>query len=112
MYQEKKSNLQYLLQKDKQVSIHIKNLQYLAIEIYKVKHGFSPEIMKGLCFQENENYDLRSDTHLANRIMHTVDFGINTITNFGTKWKLAPDKIKNAWTLSVFKSMIKTVISF
>ena len=38
MYQDKKkSDLQDLLQKDKSVSIHVKNLQYLATEMYKVK---------------------------------------------------------------------------
>ena len=31
--QDKKSNLQDLLQKDKSLSMHIKNLQYLATEI-------------------------------------------------------------------------------
>ena len=38
VYQDKKLNLQDLLQKDKSVSIHLKNLQYLATEIYKVKN--------------------------------------------------------------------------
>ena len=48
MYQDKKSNLQDLLQKDKSVSIHMKNLQYLATETYKVKTGLSPK--RGLHF--------------------------------------------------------------
>ena len=63
MYQDQKLNLQDLLQKDKFVSIHVKNVQYLATEIYKVKNGLSTEIMKEVfIFQENENYDLRSGT--------------------------------------------------
>ena len=110
MYQDKKSNLQDLLQKDKSVSIHMKNLQYLATETYKVKTGLSPEIMKEVCiFQENENYDFKSGTHLTNRNMHAVHFGTLTITNLGPKlWKLAPDEIKNASALSVFKSRTET----
>ena len=43
VYQDKKSNLQDLLQKNNSVSIHMKNLQYLATEIYKVKNSLSPE---------------------------------------------------------------------
>ena len=39
VYQDKKSNLQDLLQKDKSVSIHMKNVQYLATEICKVKNS-------------------------------------------------------------------------
>ena len=110
VYQDKKSNLQDLLQKDNSVSIHMKNLQYLATEIYKVKNCLSPEIMKEVfIFQENENYNLRSGTHLMNRNIHTVHFGTDTITNLGPKiWKLVPDEIKNVSSLLVFKSRIKT----
>ena len=50
VHQDKKSNLQDLLQKDKSVSIHLKNLQYLGTEIYKVKNCLSPEIMKEVLF--------------------------------------------------------------
>ena len=58
-------------------------------------------------FQENENYNLKSGTHLMNRNIHTAHFG--TITNLGPKiWKLVSDKIKNASSLLVFKSRIKT----
>ena len=65
VYQDKKSNLQDLLQKDNSMSIHMKKLQYLAIEICKVKNSLPPEIMKEVfIFQENENYNLRSGTHL------------------------------------------------
>ena len=60
IYQDKKSNLQDLLQKDKSMSIHIKNIQYLATEICKAKNSLSPEIMKAVViFKENENYNLR-----------------------------------------------------
>ena len=44
VYQNK--NLHDLLQKDNYVSIHMKNLQYLATEICKVKKLTLPEMMK------------------------------------------------------------------
>ena len=110
MYQDKKSNLRDLLQNDKSVSIHMKNLQYLATEIYKVKNCISPEIMKEVfILQKNENYNLMSGTHLTNKNIHMAHFGTDTITNLGPKiWKLVPDEIKNASSLLVFKSRIKT----
>ena len=110
MYQYKKSNLQDLLQKDKSTSIHMKNLQYLATVIYKVKNCLSPEITKGvLILQENKNYNLRSGTDLMKRNIHTTHFGTETISNLGSKiWKLVPDKIKNYSSLLVFESRIKT----
>ena len=88
----------------------MKNLQQLAIAIYKVKNGLSPEIVKkDFVFQENENYDLRSGTALANKNLHTEYFGTDTITNLGPKlWKFVPDEIKNSSQLSIFKSRIKT----
>ena len=58
-------------------------------------------------FLENENYNLRSGTHLTNRNIHTVHFGTDTVTNLGPRiWKLVPDEIKNASSLLVFRSRI------
>ena len=64
-------------------------------------------------FQENENYDLRSGTHLPNSNMHTTHFGSDTVTNLLFKlWKLLPDEIKNALPLSVFKSRTGVYLLF
>ena len=46
VYQDKKSSFEILLKRDKFTSIHMKNLQYLATELFKVKNGLSPEIIK------------------------------------------------------------------
>ena len=88
----------------------MKNLHYLATEIYKVKNGFSPEIIeKFFIFQENNNYNLRNGTHLVNRNIHTVHFGTDTTTDLEPKLrKLVTDEIKNTLSLSVFKSRVKT----
>ena len=39
VHQDKKSSFEELLQKDNSVSVHMKNLQYLATEIFKVKNA-------------------------------------------------------------------------
>ena len=55
VYQDKQLSFEELLQKDNSVSVHMKNLQYLATEIFKVKNGRSPIIMNEVFnFQENE----------------------------------------------------------
>ena len=60
-------------------------------------------------FQENESYNLRSGIHLAMRNMHTANSGTDTVSSLGPKlWKLIPDKIKHAPTLSAFKAKIKS----
>ena len=59
-------------------------------------------------FQESERCNLRSGIHLASRNINTAHFGTDTISSLGPKsWKLTPDKIKHASTLSAFKAKIK-----
>ena len=110
VYQDKQSSFAELLQKDNSVSVFMKNLQHLATEILKVKNGLSPIIMnKVFNFQENESYNLKSGIPLASRNMHTAHFGTDTISSLGPKlWKLIPDKIEHAPTLSIFKAKIKS----
>ena len=61
---KKISNFKTLLKHDKSTSIHMKNLQYLATELFKVKNGLSPKIMKEIfVFQESDTYNLRSGNH-------------------------------------------------
>ena len=40
--------VQELLAKDKSISVHQKNLQFLATEIFKSKMGVSPELINGI----------------------------------------------------------------
>ena len=110
VYQDKQSSFEELLQKDNSVFVYMKNLQYSAKEIFKVKNGLSPTIVnKVFNFQENKSYNLRSGIRLASRNAYTPHFGTDTISSLGRKlWKLTIDKIKHAPTLSVFKAKIKS----
>ena len=93
----------------KSFTIHPRNLQYLLIEIYKVKKGFSPTIMNEVFqFFENPAYELRSGVHLPSRNLRTVFFGTESIINLGSKlWNMIPENIKFSESLNVFKSKIK-----
>ena len=46
VYQDSTSTFENLLNKDGSVTIHVKNIQILAIELFKVIKGSSTEIMK------------------------------------------------------------------
>ena len=107
--QRKKSDFQFLLKIDKSVTIHVRNLHYLVTEVYKVKNNISPEIMRDIFhFQENENFNLRSGTHLASRNMRTTLLGKVTVSNIGAKiWPLLPEELKNASSLQVFLKKLK-----
>ena len=85
-YQNKKSSFGTLLKRDKSTSIHMKNLHYLATELFKVKNSLSPEIIKEIfVFQENETSNLRCDNHLARKNFRTTQYGIEGISNSGAK---------------------------
>ena len=94
---------------DKSVSIHQRNLQYLLIEIYKVKKSISPTIMNEIFqFFENPVYELRSGVHLPSRNSRTVFFGTESIINLAAKlWNMVPGNIKASELLSAFKSKTK-----
>ena len=55
IYNDKKSSYENLLEKDKSVSIHHKNIQALAIEMFKVKHKLCPEITGDIFMEWSNN---------------------------------------------------------
>ena len=75
----------------------MKNIQYLATEIFKVKNSLSPIIMNDVFnVQENENYNLWSGIRLPSRNMHTAHFDTDTIYSSRPNLrKLISDKINS-----------------
>ena len=64
------------------MSIHMKNIQYLATKLFKIKNDLSREITKEVfVFQENETYNLRSGTHLARKNIQTTQYGTESVSN-------------------------------
>ena len=56
------STFENLLRLDNLVSIHHRNIGLLSIELYKVKHNLSNQVMSELFNLRNINYDFRSQT--------------------------------------------------
>ena len=50
-YQDPISTFQELLNKDNSISIHHRNLQALATEMFKIHRGLSPDILRNICAQ-------------------------------------------------------------
>ena len=60
IYNDKQLTFEELLEKDDSASIHIRNLQTIAIEMYKVMNGGYPEITKEIFrIREESEYNLR-----------------------------------------------------
>ena len=84
---KKNLSLDDLLKKDKSVSIHQRNLQILATEIYKAKNDLGPEIMKDIFHSVQKPYNLRNDSTLQRQRNHTLYFGTESISSLARKYE-------------------------
>ena len=96
----------YYFKKDQSFSIHHRNIQSLAIELYKFFHGLSPRITKNVFhFNTNIPYNL---SIIYSRNSKTVKYGTETISYLAPKiWSLVPSAIKSSQSLDVFKVKIR-----
>ena len=103
VYTNKNLTFEQLLEKDQSFTIHERNLQKLATEIYKVKHYLCPKP-----FQELFISAIRGKSEWVLPKVKNVNTGLETIRYRGPKtWELVPEEIKKSKTLSIFKDKIK-----
>jgi len=106
--QSQELTFEELLIKDSSVSIHQKNLQVLAIEIFKAKNGISPTIISDIFQFTNKPYNLRNQSILQRAKNRTVYHGDESISSLAPKiWELIPNALKNENSLATFKDKIK-----
>ena len=72
VYGNKRSSFRELLERDKSVTIHERNIQVLLIEIFKVKSEVTPEIMTEILKFKDHAYDLRTNNCLERRIINYI----------------------------------------
>ena len=58
LYEDELSSFEKLLEQDKSVTIHTRNLQILAPEMFKVYRNISPPIFSGIFHRRDKNYNL------------------------------------------------------
>ena len=74
VYSDFKSSFEGLLMKDNSFSIHERNIQSLAIEIYKFLNGLSPSFLNNVFHKNISNsYDLRIHKELYSRNLKQLD---------------------------------------
>ena len=109
VYQNKNLSFSEPLELDNAVTIHQRNLQVLATEIFKIKNNLSPKIMKQVFDFQEQYYNHRSQTSQFRREkIKTTNYGIQSVTFLGpTIWAMVPQNIKSSKSLQEFKKLIK-----
>ena len=74
VYKDNISSFEDLLKRDKLFTIHQRNIQSLAIELFKVKESLSNNIMYDIFQTRKINYNLRSQTDFASNCVNNKFF--------------------------------------
>ena len=107
VYDDENKTFEELLRMDNSFKIHIRNIQSLSIELFKIVNGCSPEIM-------NDIFPLKDLTKYCTKFpfktknVNTEKYGIDTLSFLGPKiWSLIPQSIKDASSVKEFKNKIR-----
>ena len=105
-YNDYVSDFKLLLEKDNSVSIHQRNIQSLAVEIYKTLNNLNPSFMNEISFLKNLNYTTRNQ-NLVYPNPHTVKYGLESFGYKATQlWNKIPCEIKQGNNIVTFKNEI------
>ena len=109
VYDDENLTFQELLDLDDSMTIHHKNIQKLAIEMFKIKNNLSSPLMKKIFTENNNICDLREKRCWESTNVRTVQYGTETISYRGPKtWDMVPQSMKGSISLAEFKNKIKT----
>ena len=90
IYNDYITSLKDLLKKDNSFRIHHKNIQSLAIELFKVEKGTDNPILCNIIFPlRSTDYNLRPQAAFSVSSVNTTHFGLNSFQYFASKvWNM------------------------
>ena len=98
-----------LLEKNGSVSIHMRNIQYLAIEMFRVSKNLSQPIMIYIFKENNQSCYNRIKTCEFSRLLAKSLYRASKSVLFlePTKWNMALDDYKDIDNVNTYKNKIK-----
>ena len=77
------SSFEDLLYKDSSVSVHVKNIKTLAIEMFKVSNKLTIPLMNEIFVKRNNAYNLRKPSEFVRPKVHSVFHSKESISYLG-----------------------------
>ena len=107
-YKDAESTFSELLEKNRAVIIHTKNLQILMIEMYKTRNDLNPSFMQEIFCENTIHYNLRNNNEFVQPRVRSVNNGTESVRFKGPQlWQTLPPTIRNSECLCQFKTKIK-----
>ena len=108
LHKDAESTFSELLEKDRAVTIHTKNLQILVIEMYKSRNDLNPSFMQEIFCENESHYNLRNNNEFIQPRVRSVNNGTESVRFKGPQlWQMLPQPIRKSESLSQFKAKIK-----
>ena len=108
VYRDNSSSFAELLKKDNSVCIQYRNIQSLAIELYKVKHTISNSLILDIFPLRSVDYNLRTQTDFIKPSTNTTRYGLKLLNFFASQVRdMIPEEIKSSSTVEIFKNKIR-----
>ena len=107
VYKDNISSFEELPKKDKSFCINHRNIQSLAIELFKVKSNLSNRICD-IFETRNLDYNLKSQKDFTRTRVNISSFGLSSSKYLATKiWDIVPYDIKSVGILNLFEEKIR-----
>ena len=108
VYSDSVSSVEDLLDKDRSVSVHVKNIKTLGIEMLKISNKLTVPLMNEIFVKRNNAYNLRKPSEFVRPKVQSVFHGKESISYLGPQiWNMIPVDMKNLTTISAFKGEVK-----